>query len=148
MDLSNLKKIKGHHKASKRKGRGIGSGKGGHTTGRGHKGQKARAGYNIPTGFEGGQVPLFKRFPQIGGFKNPRRRKVLGVSLARLEKLKEGQEITPETLVEEGILKKLSKNTQVKILGTGEITKKLELKGFIYSESAKKKLEKSGAKIS
>ncbi len=148
MELSNLKKLKGNNRPAKRRGRGIGSGKGGHTTGRGNKGQKARTGYNLPVGFEGGQVPLFKRLPQMGGFKSHRTRKVLPLTLSRLEIFKDGQEITPDVLVREGLFKTLANNTKIKILGTGQITKKLELKGFIYSKSAKEKLEKAGAKIS
>jgi large subunit ribosomal protein L15 len=148
MELHNLKKSKGAIKPKKRVGRGIGSGKGAHTTGRGSKGQKARSGYNLPVGFEGGQVPLFKKLPQIGGFKNPRPRKIVTVSLDKFNSFKDGSTVTPEDLVKMGILAKLSKGTQVKVLGTGEINKKVELQGFLFSRSAKENLEKAGAKIS
>lgn len=131
-------------KTGKRVGRGIGSGKGGHTVGRGTKGQKAR--YTVALGFEGGQVPLYKKLPQMGGFRNPRTKDIVIVALEKLNVFKDGSEVTPEKLVENGIIRKVSKNP-IKILNTGELTKKLILKGFSASKAALEKIEKSGSKI-
>lgn len=142
--LNNLPKTK-QFKKSKRVGRGYGSGKGGHTTGRGTKGQKARGTVNL--GFEGGQVPLYKRLPQIGGFRNPTKKDIVSVSLSKLNVFKDESVVTPKDLIEKNIISRLPKNG-VKILANGELGKKLELKGFLASESAKKKIEKSGSKIS
>jgi large subunit ribosomal protein L15 len=146
MDLSNLTKNKGLRRRGKRLGRGIGSGKGGHTVGRGTKGAKARRGSKFTVGFEGGQVPLYKRLPQIGGFKNSRSRQIGTISLSILSRFKEGEKVTPESLVEIGYFKKLPKHG-VKILANGKIGKKLVLSGFLYSESAKTEIKKSGTEI-
>ena len=145
MELHTLLKTK--TPSRKRVGRGIGSGKGGHTSSRGSKGQKARTGYNLPRGFEGGQVPLWKKVPQIGGFKNARAKRIISVSIAKFNIFEDGAVITPYSLIEAGIFKKLSRS-KVKILDYGKLEKKVELKGFIFSKSAKEKLEKAGAKIS
>jgi large subunit ribosomal protein L15 len=147
MKLNELKKLKGTRSSKKRIGRGTASGKGGHTVGRGHKGQKARAGSSIPVGFEGGQTPLYKRLPMIGGFKSTSRFKVIGVPLNRLNVFEKGTVVTPKSLVDKRVIRNLGKN-RVKILGNGKIDRKLVLKGFLYSEKAKEKLEKAGAKIS
>ena len=146
MNLDRLIKIN-LEKPKKRVGRGIGSGKGGHTTGRGTKGQKARTGYNIPVGFEGGQTPLYKRMPKIGGFKNHRSSKVFAVAVDRLNSFENG-EITPQNLYEKGIVGKIGKYTTVKIIGNQKVKVKLELKGFICSDSARKEIEKAGGSIS
>lgn len=143
MELNKL--IKTNTKKAKRRGRGYSSGKGGHTIGRGAKGQKARN--NVSLGFEGGQVPLFKRLPQLGGFKNPTKKEIKGISLSALNVFKEGTEVTPESLLEKGIIKKMPKYG-VKILANGELEKKLELKGFQTSKAAAEKIEKSGSKLS
>lgn len=135
--LNKLGKTK-FNKTSKRIGRGYGSGKGGHTVGRGAKGQKARN--NVKVGFEGGQVPLYKRLPQIGGFKNPTRKDIVVVSLTKLNVFKEGSEVTPEKLVEQGIIRSVPTGG-VKLLA-GKLEKKLKLTGFLTSESAAKSLEK------
>ena len=124
----------------------MGSGKGSHTVGRGTKGQKARKGKKINPGFEGGQVPLYKRLPQIGGFKNHRSKKITAVSLVRLNVFNEGEEITPFSLVEKKIIKGVPRHG-VKLLSSDEFYKKLVLKGFLYSESALKKLQESGSKV-
>ncbi len=129
----------------KRRGRGYGSGKGGHTIGRGAKGQKARN--NISVGFEGGQIPLYKKLPKLSGFKNPTKKEIGSISLTKLNVFKEDSEVTPETLVERGIIKKLPKYG-VKILANGELEKKLTLKGFMASKAAIEKIEKSGSKLS
>ncbi len=142
MELSKL--LKGNKKKSKRLGRGYGSGKGGHTVGRGAKGQKARN--KVPAGFEGGQTPLYKRVPQWGGFRSPWAKGIVGVSLSRFNVFRAGSTVTPEDLVEKGMLKKLPKRG-VKVLGTGDIKKSLTFSGFAFSESAKKKIEKADGKI-
>lgn len=146
MDLSKLGKIKGITKKSKRLGRGIGSGKGGHTVGRGNKGQKARGGKKPWLGFEGGQVPLYKRMPQIGGFKNYHTKDIVNVNIYKLEVFKEGSKVTPKLLVDKNIIERVGKGG-VKILSNGKLSKKLILKGFTYSASAKKYLEKIGCSL-
>lgn len=143
MDLSNLIKTKQKNK-KKRLGRGIGSGKGGHTVGRGTKGQKSREGKKLFVGFEGGQVPLYKRLPQLGGFKSPR--KNLSIKLNDLNVFKEGTEVTPELLVREGVFKKIPAQG-VKIIGGGSLKKKLILKGFTFSKGAREEAEKTGSTI-
>ncbi len=147
MELFNIKKLN-NEKKSKRVGRGRGSGKGGHTVGRGQKGQKARKGAKPNLGFEGGQSPLYKKLPRIGGFKRPylKKGKALGVSLDIFNKFKDGDEVTPLLLVEKKILKDIP-SEGVKVLSTGELKKKVVLKGFTYSEKAKEKIESSGATI-
>jgi len=145
MELNEL--IKTKTRSKKRLGRGIGSGKGGHTVGRGTKGQKARTGYNLPRGFEGGQVPLWKKIPQIGGFKSSRAKRIISVSLSKFNLFADGDVVTPQSLIEVGVFKKLNRS-KVKVLDYGKLEKKVELKGFLYSKSVKEKLEKAGAKIS
>jgi large subunit ribosomal protein L15 len=148
MDLSNLEKIKGAKKSKKIVGRGIGSGKGGHTVGRGQKGQKARKGHkNAHPGFEGGQTPLYKRLPQIGGFRNPTTKDIVSLSLSRLNTLADGTTVDCELLVKEGIIKKLGKRTQVKFIGNSKLKKKLTLKGFLYSSRAEEEVKKSGSEV-
>jgi len=144
MNLNELRKISGNKRPSKRIGRGRGSGKGMHTVGRGNKGQKSRKGYNLPIGFEGGQVPLYKRLPTMGGFKNPLSKDIIIVKLSMLNDFKEGSEITPQLLLKSGIIKRIPK-FGVKLLGNGKLTKKLTLKGFLVSDSAGKKTQKAGA---
>jgi len=144
MNLSNLEKIKGNKRKAKRLGRGYGSAVGGHTVGRGTKGQKARG--KPWAGFEGGQIPLYKRLPQIGGFRNPTSKNVRGINLTKLNVFKTGNTISPADFVRVGILKNTNKLI-VKILGGGDLTVKLKLKGFIYSESAREKIKKSGSTI-
>lgn len=131
---------------SKRVGRGRGSGKGGHTVGKGTKGQKARRGSKFVLGFEGGQSPLYKKLPQIGGFKSHTSKDVAIISLDTLSVFKNETVVTPDLLVKEGILEKVPAGG-VKILSDGDLDKKLSLKGFKYSEKAKEKIEKSGSKI-
>ena len=145
MNLSNLTKLKGNRKSKKRVGRGMGSGKGSHTTGRGQKGQKSRSGHNIPFGFEGGQVPLFRKMPKLKGFTSSHRTTRAIINLTKLDDLKNDDKVTPETLVKKGILKEVPKDG-VKILGDGDFSKKLDLSGFVYSKEAKAKIEKLGGK--
>jgi large subunit ribosomal protein L15 len=145
MKLSKLMKTK-VIKKSKKLGRGYGSGRGGHTVGRGTKGQKARSGKSIPTGFEGGQTPLYKRLPQWGGFKNPTTKQIAVVSLSKLNVFKANSKATPQDLVEKKLLKKIPKYG-VKILGNGDLEKKLKLEGFLFSKSAREKVEAAGGTI-
>ncbi|MBD3366098.1 50S ribosomal protein L15 [candidate division WWE3 bacterium] len=146
MDLSKLKKQKGIKNPSKRVGRGCGSGKGMHTVGAGMKGQLSRSGGKPPVGFEGGQVPLYKRLPHIGGFRNPRSKKIAAISLETLNTFRKGSTVTPQDLVEKKILKRVPRHG-VKILANGELEKELKLQGFLMSKSARAKIEKSGSEI-
>jgi large subunit ribosomal protein L15 len=144
MDLSSLSKLKNSKSKSKRLGRGYSSGKGGHTVGRGAKGQKAR---NKPKlGFEGGQVPLYKRLPEIGGFKNVFAKKKIALSLDRFNKFKDGEKVTPLDLVKTKIIKKVPRGG-IKILASGELKKQLTFSGFEFSKKAEDLISKSGSKI-
>jgi large subunit ribosomal protein L15 len=142
MDLSNLKPAKGSVKTRKRIGRGQGSGKGGTAT-RGHKGAKSRSGYSRKIGFEGGQMPLYRRVPKFG-FKNINRVAYRGINLDALQKLAEENKlkaIDSEVLVAHGLA---SKNDLIKILGRGELNLKLEVKANAFSEKAKAAIEAQG----
>ncbi|MCK5029289.1 MAG: 50S ribosomal protein L15 [Bacteroidales bacterium] len=139
MDLSNLKPAENSTKTSKRIGRGQGSGRGGTAT-KGHKGQKSRSGYSKKVGFEGGQMPLQRRVPKFG-FTNISRKEFKGVNIETLEKLAEKIGVTTidvEILVEAGLVRK---NSLVKILGNGTLTKKLEVKAHAFSKSAVEAIE-------
>ena len=143
MDLSNLRPAEGSkHNDNFRRGRGHGSGNG-KTAGKGHKGQKARSGAPRP-GFEGGQMPLFRRIPKRG-FKNRNSLTIVGINVSALERFENGSEVTVETLVESGIVK--NPRDGVKILGNGELTKKLTVKANAFSESAKAKIEAAGGNV-
>ena len=140
MDLSNLQPALGSkHSDNFRRGRGHGSGNG-KTAGKGHKGQKARSGATRP-GFEGGQMPLYRRIPKRG-FTNRNSKDIVAVNISVLDRLEDGIEVTPETLVVAGIIK----NTRdgVKLLGNGSLTKKFNIKYIAVSESAKAKIEAAG----
>lgn len=139
MHLHKLVRIKGNKRKAKRLGRGYSSGRGGHTTIRGAKGQKARG--KVSQGFEGGQTPLYKRLPRFGGFRNPTKRHVASVSLFKFNGFKAGTTVTPKHLIEKGILKKIPFGG-VKILKKGSLKKKLTFEGFIFSEGARKAVEK------
>ncbi|KKU32183.1 MAG: 50S ribosomal protein L15 [candidate division WWE3 bacterium GW2011_GWA1_46_21] len=139
MDLSTLKKLKGNIAREKRVGRGVGSGHGGHTSGRGSKGQKSRTGGKVRPGFEGGQNPLYKRLPQIGGFRNKGAKERITVSLSVFSVFRAGTVVTPQKLLDAGIIKSIPKGG-VKILAGTIPGKKLKLDGFHMSESVKKKL--------
>ena len=142
MDLSNLRPAAGSvHSDNFRRGRGHGSGNG-KTAGKGHKGQKARSG--APRiGFEGGQMPLYRRLPKRG-FKNRNTLDIEAINLGALEVFENDAEVTVETLLEKGIIKDAKDG--VKILGNGTLTKKLNVKANAYSESAKAKIEELGGK--
>lgn len=147
MDLTSLEKLKGSNRGKKRIGRGIGCGKGGHTVGRGNKGQKARKGSNKPwLGFEGGQVPLYKRLPRMRGFTVKGKAVIIAVSLSLLNEFKNGAEVTPVSLWQKKLIRTLPKGG-VKLLANGDLKKKLTIKGFFTSEAALKKIEKAGSKV-
>lgn len=140
MNLSNLHPAEGSkHSDNFRRGRGHGSGNG-KTAGKGHKGQKARSGAPRP-GFEGGQMPLYRRIPKRG-FTNINTKVIVGINVSALERFEDGAEITVEKLVEEGIVK--NPKDGVKILGNGELTKKLNVKANAFSAAAKEKIEALG----
>ena len=140
MDLSNLRPAEGSVKSDNfRRGRGHGSGNG-KTAGKGHKGQKARSG--APRlGFEGGQMPLYRRIPKRG-FKNRNRLEIVAINISALEKFDNGADVTVDTLIESGIVK--NPKDGLKILGNGELTKKLNVKANAFSASAKEKIEALG----
>ena len=140
MDLSNLRPAEGSVKSDNfRRGRGHGSGNG-KTAGKGHQGQKARSG--APRlGFEGGQMPLYRRIPKRG-FKNRNRLEIVAINISALEKFDNGADVTVDTLIESGIVK--NPKDGVKILGNGELTKKLNVKANAFSASAKEKIEALG----
>ena len=140
MELSNLQPAVGSkHSDSFRRGRGHGSGNG-KTAGKGHKGQKARSGATRP-GFEGGQMPLYRRLPKRG-FTNRNSKTIVGINVSALERFENDTVVTVETLIEAGIVK--NPRDGVKILGNGELTKKLTVKVDAVSEGAKAKIEAVG----
>ena len=143
MKLHDLKPAVGATTAPKRLGRGTGSGLG-KTSGKGHKGAKARSGGGKRPGFEGGQMPLTMRLPKRG-FTNKWRVEYATVNVERLNIYEDGATVTPVELVESGILKNVQDG--VKILGNGEITKKLTVKATKFTESAKEKIEAAGGKV-
>jgi large subunit ribosomal protein L15 len=146
MDLSNLKPAKGSTKKKKRIGRGVGSGYGGHSSTKGNKGQKSRAGASIPVWFEGGQMPLQRRVPKYG-FVNPFRVEYRPINVARLQELvtagviDASADVTPAILIEVGVL---GKNDLLKILGSGSIESGLQISAHAFSASAKEKIEAAG----
>ncbi|GEN88596.1 50S ribosomal protein L15 [Oceanobacillus sp. FSL W8-0428] len=140
MKLHELKAAEGSRKERNRVGRGTSSGNG-KTSGRGHKGQKARSGGGVRLGFEGGQMPLFQRLPKRG-FTNINRKEYAIVNLDTLNRFEEGTEVTPELLLETGVVSKL--NAGVKILGKGQLEKKLTVKAHKFSASAKEAIEAAG----
>ncbi|AAM25417.1 large subunit ribosomal protein L15 [Caldanaerobacter subterraneus subsp. tengcongensis MB4] len=143
MRLHDLKPAEGSTKKKKRVGRGIGSGHG-KTSGRGHKGQNARSGGGVRPGFEGGQMPLTRRIPKRG-FTNIFKKEYAIVNVGTLEeRFEDGAEITPEVLIEKGIIKDVKDG--VKILGDGELTKKLTVKAHKFSQSAVEKIQAVGGK--
>ena len=141
MDLSNLRPAKGSKHNNFRKGRGHGSGNG-KTAGKGHKGQKARSGSPRP-GFEGGQMPLYRRIPKRG-FTNRNSKEIIAINIDRLEVFDNDSVVTVEDLLERRIIRKTGDG--VKILGNGEFTKKLTVQVNAFSASAKEKIEALGGK--
>ena len=144
VDLSNLERPEGAHRNKKRLGRGPGSGTG-KTSGKGHKGQKARTGHHgIPAWFEGGQMPLQRRMPKRG-FRNWNRVEYLVVNLKALSRV-EGDEVTPEALHQAGLID-LGKGQPIKVLGDGEVDRKLTVRAHAVSASAREKIEKAGGSV-
>ena len=142
MELSNLQPAAGSkHSDNFRRGRGHASGNG-KTAGKGHKGQKARSGAPR-TGFEGGQMPLYRRLPKRG-FTNSNTLDIEAINISALERFDNDTEVTVETLIEAGVIK--NPKDGVKILGNGELTKKLTVKANAFSASAKAKIEALGGK--
>ena len=140
MNLSELKPAAGStHSANFRVGRGHGSGNG-KTAGKGHKGQKARSGAPRP-GFEGGQMPLYRRLPKRG-FTNRNTKDIVSINITELNRFEDGTAVTIETLVENGVIK--NPKDGVKILGNGELTKKLTVKANAFSASAAEKIQALG----
>ncbi|RYG72798.1 50S ribosomal protein L15 [Lentibacillus lipolyticus] len=142
MKLHELKSSEGSRKKRNRVGRGMSSGNG-KTSGRGHKGQKAREGSSTRPGFEGGQLPLFQRMPKRG-FTNIHREEFAIVNLDALNRFEEGTEITPELLLEEGVVSK--PKSGIKVLGKGNVEKKFTVKAHKFSASAKEAIEAAGGK--
>ncbi|NVQ45010.1 50S ribosomal protein L15 [Listeria monocytogenes] len=142
MKLHELKPSEGSRKERNRVGRGTGSGNG-KTSGRGHKGQKARSGGGVRLGFEGGQLPLFRRIPKRG-FTNINRKEFAIVNLNVLNRFEDGTEVTPELLVETGIIR--NEKSGIKILSNGNIEKKLTVKANKFSAAAKEAIEAAGGK--
>ena len=142
MKLHELKPADGATSARKRLGRGIGSGLG-KTSGKGHKGAKARSGGGKRPGFEGGQMPLTMRLPKRG-FTNNFRKEYVAINVDRLEVFDDGATVTPVELIEMGIIKKIGDG--VKIMGDGELTKKLTVLASKFTATAKEKIEAVGGK--
>lgn len=142
MKLHELKPAEGSRKERNRVGRGIGSGNG-KTAGRGHKGQNSRSGGGVRLGFEGGQNPLYRRLPKRG-FTNPTRKEYAIVNLETLNRFEAGTEVTPELLLETGIVS--NAKSGIKILGDGQLEKGLTVKANKFSASAKEAIEAAGGK--
>ena len=142
MDLSNLTNTPGARKGRKRVGRGMGSGMG-KTSTRGHKGQGSRKGHKQKLGFEGGQMPLMRRLPKRG-FKNPNRVPFYGVNVGDLERFDEGTVVDIDVMLAAGFGYRPAKAAGIKILGDGELTKKLTVKASAFSAAAKAKIEAAG----
>ena len=140
MRLEDLKPVEGSTHRKKIVGRGIGSGVG-KTSGKGHKGQNARSGGGVRPGFEGGQMPLYRRLPKRG-FTNIFSKKYVAVNVEVLDKFNDGDVVTAEAMLEKGIISKTLDG--VKLLGRGEVTKKVDVKVAKISASAKEKIEKAG----
>ena len=143
MKLHELKPAAGSKKAPKRIGRGTGSGLG-RNAGKGEKGQNARSGGGVRPGFEGGQMPLYRRLPKRG-FTNPFSKEFVCINIDRLNIFENGTEITPEVLLERRVVSKVLDG--VKILGNGTLEKSLTVKGCKFSKSAIEKIEAAGGKV-
>lgn len=147
LKLNNLKSTKGTTKNSKRLGRGQGSGQG-KQAGKGHKGQKARSGGGVAPGFEGGQMPLYRRLPKKGFSNAPFKKEYAIVNLEAIEAKFDSGEVSRETLLENGMLSGRDKSLPIKVLGKGELKSSLTFKGISkFSASAREQIDKSGSKI-
>ena len=142
MKLNELKPAVGSCTEAKRKGRGAGTGNG-KTAGRGHKGQNARSGGGVRPGFEGGQMPLYRRLPKVG-FTNIFAKKYVEINVSDLNRFEEGTEVSAQLLKETGVISKILDG--VVVLGRGDLDKKLTVKAARFSASAKEKIEKAGGK--
>ena len=143
MKLNDLKPVAGSTRKASRVGRGHGSGSG-KTSGRGHKGQKARSGGGVRPQFEGGQMPLYRRLPKRG-FNNKRFAKhYITVNVGDLMRMDEGDAVTAETLAASGVISLPKVNDGLKILGDGQLTKKLDVKASAFTATAKEKIEAAG----
>lgn len=143
MKLHELRPAQGSRKSKKRVGRGTGSGLG-RNAGKGEKGQNSRSGGGVRLGFEGGQMPLFRRLPKRG-FTNIFAKEIVAINVDRLNVFENGTEVTPELLIERGIIGKVKDG--VKILGNGELEKNLIVKASKFSKSAIEKIEAAGGKV-
>lgn len=143
MKLHTIYQPEGAVKSKKRVGRGIGTGLG-KTSGKGHKGQNARSGGGVRPGFEGGQLPLYRRLPKRGFSNAPFKTEYATINISDLENFEDGAVVTPELLKEMGIVKK--QLAGVKVLGDGELTKKITVKASRFSKTAIEKIEKTGGK--
>jgi len=143
MKLHELRPAEGSTHSPKRLGRGVGSGHG-KTSGKGHKGQNARAGGGVRPGFEGGQNPLFRRMPKRG-FNNISRKNIVALNVRDLERFEDGTVVTIESLLESGLIKAVKDG--VKILATGELTKALTIRMDKVSPAAAKKIIAAGGKV-
>jgi large subunit ribosomal protein L15 len=139
MNLSELKPPAGQKKTSRRIGRGMGSGRG-KTSGRGQKGQKSVSGFGQKRGFEGGQMPLHRRLPKRG-FNNIFKKQYAVINVGRLAEL-EGNEFSPARLIELGIVKSLGDG--LKVLGSGEVTRAIQVQAHLFSKSAQEKIQAAG----
>lgn len=143
MKLHELRPAEGARKAPKRLGRGTGSGLG-RNAGKGEKGQRSRSGGGVRPGFEGGQMPLYRRLPKRG-FTNIFAKVITAINVDRLNIFEDGTEVTLELLLESGVISKI--NDGVKILGNGELTKKLTVKANRFSKGAEEKIAAAGGKV-
>ncbi|HHW44541.1 MAG TPA: 50S ribosomal protein L15 [Desulfotomaculum sp.] len=143
MQLHDLRPNRGARTKPTRKGQGIGSGLG-KTAGRGHKGQKARSGGGVRPGFEGGQMPLQRRMPKRGFTNAPFKKQIIAVNLELLNRFENGAVVTPETLLESGVIKKIGDG--VKILGDGQLERALTVRAHAFSRSAAEKIAAAGGK--
>ncbi|GMQ58008.1 50S ribosomal protein L15 [Vallitalea sediminicola] len=142
MNLTELKPAEGSRKSNFRKGRGHASGNG-KTAGRGHNGQKSRSGGGVRPGFEGGQMPLYRRLPKRG-FTCRNSKEIVGINVNVLNRFETGATVSVETLIEQGVVK--NPKDGIKILGNGDLTKKLTVKVNAFSKSAIEKIEAAGGK--
>ncbi|HLV01503.1 MAG TPA: 50S ribosomal protein L15 [Acidobacteriota bacterium] len=143
LNLHNLRPPKGANRNRRRVGRGTGSGRG-QTSGRGDKGQKSRSGYSQRFGFEGGQMPLYRRIPKRG-FTNIFAKKFIVMNVRDLNRFEDGAVVSPELLIEQKIVKSVKDG--LRILGEGELEKKLTVRAHHFSESARRKIEDAGGTV-
>lgn len=143
IELHNLKRNRGANRSNKRRGQGPGSGNG-KTGGRGSKGQKSRSGYSHKVGFEGGQMPLYRRLPKVG-FTNIFRKELAVVNLATLNRFADGTVITPELLVETGVVR--DPKHGIKILGQGKLERNVTVRAHKFSKKAAEQIANAGGKV-